>query len=269
MNTSYEEFLDRYKEVIDKKDFGNEEFQAFYGEEVWNKLLDDLQRIGVNPLEYLDRIPSGFFSNTNLKNVNIPVNIKFFEAYPFVDDRDKGDKLPRSITYEGNIDQWCQIDSSSRAVVGDSSPFYDNEDMVLYIGNTPLTEASINTTIVGGCSFFQYNHLKKVTFLNKVRDIQPWAFYGCLGLKSVIAEEGLLRIDSKAFSSCTNLEQVVLPSSLQEIGRLAFEDCSKLSSITYKGTKEQWSKVKRGDAWVMHTLIKVIHCKDGDLNYGL
>lgn len=73
----YREFLDKYKEEINNRDFGNRAFTSFYGQKNWFHLLDDLYRLEINPLETIgDTIPEGFFMDYNRDEViAIPPNI--------------------------------------------------------------------------------------------------------------------------------------------------------------------------------------------------
>ena len=55
-----------------------------------------------------------------------------------------------------------------------------------------------------------------------VRNIGPFAFFGCKYLKSVIIPEGVETIGEAAFEF-VELNEIILPKSLNEIGERAFE----------------------------------------------
>lgn len=56
-------------------------------------------------------------------------------------------------------------------------------------------------------------------------------YKGCVRLKSVKIEDGVLCIGKRAFEDCKNLESIEIPDSVSYIGEAAFVDCSSLSSI--------------------------------------
>lgn len=64
-----------------------------------------------------------------------------------------------------------------------------------------------------------------------VRDIDDFVFKQSQNLKTVVIEDGLVKIGFGAFSECINLNEVVLPESLTEIDAIAFMGCASLSTI--------------------------------------
>ena len=66
----------------------------------------------------------------------------------------------------------------------------------------------------------------------KVTSIQPYAFYGCSGVTSVIIPNSVKSIGIGAFSGCSGLTSVTIPSSVTTIWKLAFNGCSSLTSVT-------------------------------------
>lgn len=62
-----------------------------------------------------------------------------------------------------------------------------------------------------------------------VTDIRDAAFYGCVGLTSVIIPDGISIIGEDAFGHCTGLTEIVLPRSVRSIGSLAFLSCTRLA----------------------------------------
>lgn len=85
---TYNEFLDSYSGEIESQDFltiyesiGKED--NTYNSN-WDKLIVDLLKLGVNPLEGLDRIPAYFFSNnTKIKSIKIPETIRSIDIGAF------------------------------------------------------------------------------------------------------------------------------------------------------------------------------------------
>lgn len=65
-----------------------------------------------------------------------------------------------------------------------------------------------------------------------VREIDPYAFYGCKSLTSVVIPLSVTDICQGAFVNCASLERVDMPTSMSHIGASAFAGCKSLKSIT-------------------------------------
>lgn len=74
-------------------------------------------------------------------------------------------------------------------------------------------------------------------------------------------------LDVYSFAKC-DLTTISLPASLRYIDKFAFYDTAYLESIEFRGTKEQWKKVRKISDWVSGFSImnvKKIICKDGKI----
>ena len=72
-----------------------------------------------------------------------------------------------------------------------------------------------------------------------------------------------LDVNSFAISDLTTIS---LPANLRYIDRFAFYDTPYLERIEFRGTKEQWKKVRKIPDWISGasiTNVKKIICKDG------
>ena len=75
-----------------------------------------------------------------------------------------------------------------------------------------------------------------------------------------------LDVSSFAISDLTTIS---LPANLRYIDRFAFYDTAYLESIEFRGTKEQWKKVRKIPDWISGasiTNVEKIICKDGKVN---
>ena len=85
--------------------------------------------------------------------------------------------------------------------------------------------------------------LTEIVIPGSVQLLDPYAFYGCEKLKTVVLEEGVTDIGRSAFRDCTALTSVTLPESLLSIGKNAFDGCTKLEAITIPAGIEELGRV--------------------------
>ena len=163
-----------------------------------------------------------------------------------------------------------------------------------------LTNITIpnNVTNIGNFAFSGCTGLTNITIPKRVTNIGVSAFDGCMALtsinvdsqnsqyhsvdnclietasktliagckNSVIPDDGsVTSIGWSAFSGCTGLTSITIPDSVTSIGDSAFLNCDGLTTITFKGNKEQWNAIQKGDYWDYDTGEYVIHCTDGDI----
>ena len=82
---------------------------------------------------------------------------------------------------------------------------------------------------------------------------------------TIVIKEGTLGIGHYAFSQA-GLTSITIPKSVILMSDGTFYDCTNLTSITYKGTIEEWKKIKKGTEWNTNVAADcVIHCTDGDI----
>lgn len=64
-----------------------------------------------------------------------------------------------------------------------------------------------------------------------VTSIGKYAFFGCIGLISVVIPDGVTYIGQYAFSGCSDLKSIIIPNSVKLLDAYAFLDCKNLTSI--------------------------------------
>ena len=67
-----------------------------------------------------------------------------------------------------------------------------------------------------------FDRCYEITSVTIGADVEPYAFYGCSGLKVVRISDGVSSIGNSAFSSCPRISYVVIADSVSEIGKNAF-----------------------------------------------
>lgn len=82
---------------------------------------------------------------------------------------------------------------------------------------------------------------RNVTYINKLKNINNYAFEGCKKLSSILGLKNVTNISTGAFMDCVELGEVTLPDGLETISNQAFKNCKKLrinnipSSVTTLG----------------------------------
>ena len=121
-----------------------------------------------------------------------------------------------------------------------------------YFTGTDLVIGRYNglpVTSIGDNAFYDCYNLTNVTIGNSVTSFGNGAFSDCSGLTSITIPDSVTSIGDYAFSYCYGLTSVTIGNSVTSIGDSAFSGCSALTSIKYRGTKEQWNAISKGDNW--------------------
>ena len=206
-----------------------------------NDFTQLMASLNIDPLNYLEYIPKSFLAFTSIEHLDIPKHITRISDYAFRNCHELTDiVIPNQVKRIGN---WA------------------------FSNCRKLTSIAIPNSVksIGNYAFYNCTSLTSLTIGNKVKSIGNWAFYGCSGLKSITIPDKVTSIEKAVFFACTGLTSVTIPNSVTSIGNYAFDSCISLNYISYKGTKEQWSKIKLENEWDDKSSIKTIHCTDGDI----
>ena len=141
----------------------------------------------------------------------------------------------------------------------------ENGVLKKYSGKSDEVVIPAGVTEIGSETFAGCSGLTSVTIPAGVTSIGDRAFWGCSGLTSVTIPAGVTCIGESAFWGCSGLTSVTIPDSVTRIGDDAFAECWELTSINYRGTREQWEAVNKGDDWDSDTGDYVIRCTDGEI----
>ena len=117
-----------------------------------------------------------------------------------------------------------------------------------FAGSKNLTGIIIpdGVTYIGPYAFLECTALTYVNIPGSVISIGDSAFSYCESLTEISIPEGVTALGNYIFSYCKGLKKITIPVSVTSIGDAAFVGCDKFKDVNYKGTEEQWKKIRLG-----------------------
>lgn len=91
--------------------------------------------------------------------------------------------------------------------------------------------------VIGFRAFFLNASVREVVLHDRVREIDEFAFGGCVNLEKIEIHKGVKSIGEYAFYGCISLKSIYLPTSIKKIGKFAFYRCDNLSVYTPLGVQ--------------------------------
>lgn len=88
--------------------------------------------------------------------------------------------------------------------------------------------------------------------------------FNALSATSITLPNGFKKI-VEGFDNCMYLKKIYLPSSITKIENDILVNCISLQKIDFKGTKEEWKAIEKGERWNYQTKSFVISCSDGTI----
>ena len=160
--------------------------------------------------EGLTEVGSSAFQNAqNLSSITFPSTLKRIDDYAF--------------SLCGNLSSFTLPEGLE--YIGEGAFYFSLGPKELTI---PSTVTRLNRQAFSQCSGIETVHIKaNLVYL----DYSELQFQFCLGIKTVIMEEGLTAIADGMFLECKNLSSVTIPNSVQTIGFSAFDGCEKLVAL--------------------------------------
>jgi len=161
----------------------------------------------------------------------------------YYNDYIKTVSIPKTIT-EIYYHTFSSCDSLTAITVHADNPKFSSMDGVLYNKNRttivryPCGIASKDFTFpstvdsVGYDAFYYCNKLETVTFSEKLRGIDDYAFESCSKLKSLKFPSSLRTIGYYAFYGCHGLKELEIPGTVTNIDMYAFASCQNLVKVT-------------------------------------
>lgn len=116
-----------------------------------------------------------------------------------------------------------------------------SRDKELKVFNLPNGITKINYH-----AFLKCISLEKISLPNTLEEIGEGAFEYCSSLESVKIPDAVTTVGDFAFHGCEKLEEITFSKNVKELGSGVFYSCRSLNTINYKGSKEDWMKMKIG-----------------------
>ena len=145
--------------------------------------------------------------------------------------------------YEGkdaSVSIPSRIDGHPVTAVGDSA-FYNCRE---------LKKLSIpkGITHIGASAFSWCTNLAVVSLPEGLESIGEGAFSWCYALGSIVIPDGIREIADSVFTRC-GLTEATIPAELESLGDSSFSHCKKLAVIHFKGSSEQWERIRKDKDW--------------------
>ncbi|MDE6241399.1 MAG: leucine-rich repeat domain-containing protein [Anaeroplasmataceae bacterium] len=204
-----------------------------------------------NNLRYIYK--SAFYGCSGLKGIDIPESVTYIDEYVF--------------SYCQNIEYLSLTGHPTIKPLAASSSYWRIKKAIVageFLGNFGSLGSVEEIIITDGVRIpnymFQNNQrLKSVILPDSLETIGHNAFSGCTNLESIIIPDNVLAISQSCFSGCTYFESVVLSENIKYIYDNAFSSCGRLKNVFYKGTKDEWEKIKVYDGNSCLTLSRIYY----------
>ena len=220
---------------------------------------------------------SAFNGCRSLERLSIPKSVSIIGDYAFCDCESLCDiTLPDSITSIGK-EAFCGCKALESISLPEGVKLGENvfercpkvkiEKRTAKQGRSPKPTVLISAdfNIEDGVLVKYKGCASEVVIPDAVKEICGRAFCGCSSLTSITIGSSVTGIGERAFSFSSNIMSITMGSSVTNIGDYAFSGCSILTSITYRGTKREWKRIKKGKHWNEATGEYIVHCIDGDI----
>lgn len=134
----------------------------------------------------------------------------------------------------------------------------DFEELYSYVSDVPIVTGQLTRLLYS----LGFDPLKELTFVPR-----NFLYSQHYPPTYVTVPDNIEYLDVNSFA-ISGLTTISLPASLRYIDRDAFYDTAYLQSIEFRGTKEQWKKVRKIPGWISGysiTNVEKIICKDGEV----
>ncbi|MBQ3277561.1 MAG: leucine-rich repeat protein [Clostridia bacterium] len=200
----------------------------------------------------LEALPERAFLNcTALTGITIPDSVRRIGALAFARSGIRKLSLPAGLTYiAADAMDSCSSLWALTMKSGNSYYFSSNNALIDTESSTLIRYAPANPAgsyeipdgvyAIGKNAFAGAVHLESITGTDKIWSLEPYAFSGCISLKTLplLTNSHLNEIPGNCFLHCSSLTEITIPEQIRLIGNYAFSGCSKLNQVTIPETVE-------------------------------
>ena len=232
----HEEEINNYQFIPIYADLNSDYFEVTTG-----YFTDMMLSIGIDPAEYIGRLPEFYMCGSQATEYAIPNRITDIPQWAFARcEKLEEISIPETVAY---IWSYAFFDCKSLKNI-------EFPDRLLVLSNNALE----------GCT-----SLERVNIPRDLASLGEQAFKDCTGLKSLALENCFLQaLPTQVCQGCTNLKTVSLPQTIKSIEYQAFEECESLEEIRFAGTTAQWKEIHKDKLWISNNSTQ-IRCVDGTL----
>lgn len=223
---------DNNEEVVDKKDFNNDDNKDNITGEI--VVIDkDGFASGDNIFRAIDK------KNFYINDIMYSIVSDHLKITGYDKDGMKGSpKIVGYVKYEDKLYKVTTIgegafeECSTLTSITLPNPITDI-DHFAFMNCKKLTSVTMSNTVewMGNSTFFECSALKSVKLSSSLTNIGKYSFYGCTSLTSITIPNSVTIINHYAFHG-SGLTSIDIPNSVTEIGSNAFSYCEALTSIS-------------------------------------
>ena len=197
--------------------------------------------IGINPVDYMRRVPVDYYCDVNTPRIIIPPQIQTIDDNAFTNANIASLYLPKMLT------KLCDesFNDCNIAVVclpWSTTDYINKIEVDAYAG---IFNGAFKLGDSGG------NIIHELTIPSGLTNIS-WNnhFQDCTSIEKITFERGVKELAPFTFSGCVSLRTIHIPKSMWIIGKEAFAYCVNLNTIIYDGTYEQFGEIEFGRDWL-------------------
>ena len=208
MNNDFAEFLQKYKYLIEQDNFEDLYKQAA-NYRFSSELTTVLQQAGINPLLYMNKIPTHFAEFLTDCHFVIPDNITMIDHDAFLESDIQTVIIPESC----KLIRYCAFE------------YCNNLTTVIFKPGCEKIELQ---------AFYNCKLLKTVNLPETLNLIGQAAFFADYSLEHIKLPDSLAGVDQQSFSN-TGLHEIEIPQYCVELGANAFYGCNNMKTAVIHG----------------------------------
>lgn len=239
------EVIDLSKTKIKEIDSDGFVIQPFHKSSSLKKVIlpDSVERIGER----------AFFDNIELKEINLPKNLKSIEFAAFSNTGIISLEFPESLEYIGE-NAFIDCKNLNRVKIPES---INSIEKKTFMGCSGLEEINLPSKLekIGELAFCECKNLKKIEFPKYMEELGEACFQKS-GLISIKISSNIEDISYYAFSECENLQKLFLPTTIKNITTTSFIGCKSIKEVFIsEGYSDALSKIFDNSAEIEFTFI--------------